>query len=151
MKKELTWEIAEQFLKNSNSVDLPEFVTISDAAAESLGKLKGWLHLNGLTSLSDAAAESLAKHKGFFYLNGLTSLSDAAAESLGKHEYTLYLNGLTSLSDAAAEVGFCGSWWISEASTKKSAFFWSLYSLNGSIGRNDRNMSDGLSVRCLRD
>jgi len=128
MKKELTWEIAEQFLKNSNSVDLPEFVTISDAAAESLGKLKGWLHLNGLTSLSDAAAESL-----------------------GKREYALYLNGLTSLSDAAAEVGFCGSWWISEASTKKSAFFWSLYSLNGSIGRNDRNMSDGLSVRCLRD
>jgi len=74
MKKELTWEIAEQFLKNSNSVDLPEFVTISDAAAESLGKLKGWLHLNGLTSLSDAAAESLAKHKGYLGLNDSMSI-----------------------------------------------------------------------------
>jgi len=42
---------------------LPEFVTISDAAAKSLGKHKGNLSLNGLTSLSDAAAESLGKHE----------------------------------------------------------------------------------------
>jgi len=60
MKKELTWEIAEQFLKNLNSVDLLEFVTISDAAAESLGKHKGWLELDGLTSLSDAALHNVA-------------------------------------------------------------------------------------------
>lgn len=58
---------------------------------------------------------------------------------------------VSNSGDSFQYVGFCGSWWISEASTKKSAFFWSLYSLNGSVGRNDRNMSDGLSVRCLRD
>ncbi|MBM3417230.1 MAG: hypothetical protein FJY20_12535 [Bacteroidetes bacterium] len=43
--------------------------SLSDAAAESLGKHERSLELNGLTSLSDAAAESLAKHKGYLGLN----------------------------------------------------------------------------------
>jgi hypothetical protein len=65
--------------------------SLSDAAAESLGKCEEWLYLDGLTSLSDAAAERLRRCKGrftasFLFLNGLTSLSDAAAESLSKHE-----------------------------------------------------------------
>jgi uncharacterized protein (TIGR02145 family) len=57
----------------------------------------------------------------------------------------------SNLGDSFQFIGFCGSWWSSEASTNKSAYFWSLYSLNGSVGKNDRSMSDGLSVRCLRD
>ncbi len=76
---------------------------LSDAAAEALGKYKGYLYLRGLTTLSDAAAEALAKHKGGLYLSGLTTLSDATAKSLAKHEGHLDLSGLTTLSDAAAE------------------------------------------------
>jgi len=103
MNKELTLEIAELFLEDSDSIDLSEFEISSDAAAESLGKHNGSLSLNGLTSLSDTAAESLGKHNDWLSLKGLTSLSDAAAESLGKHNGWLSLNGLNSLSDAAAE------------------------------------------------
>ena len=102
MNKELTLEIAEHFLINPDSIELSEFATLSDAAAESLRKYNGWLELN-VTSLSDAAAESLGKHKGYLSLNGLTSLSDAAAGSLSRHEGRLHLYGLTNLSDTAAE------------------------------------------------
>ena len=63
-EKVLTKEIAEQFRKKKNSVDLSRFTAIEDAAAESLSKHEGWLNLSGLTSLSDAAAESLSKHEG---------------------------------------------------------------------------------------
>ena len=80
-----------------------DLTSLSNAAAEILGKHEGDLYLGDLTSLSDAAAASLAKHEGDLDLNGLTSLSDAAAESLAKHEGHLDLRGLTSLSDAAAE------------------------------------------------
>jgi hypothetical protein len=98
----LTKEIAEQFLADEDSVDIGEFTTIEDAAAESLGEHSGELYL-GLTSLSDAAAESLSKHLGDLNLDSLTSLSDTAAESLSKHQEKLDLGGLTSISDAAAE------------------------------------------------
>jgi len=56
-------------MKDPESFYLPEFVTISDAAAESLGKHEYTLYLNGLTSLSDAAAKSLAKYKDNLGLN----------------------------------------------------------------------------------
>jgi len=92
MSKEITLEIAEQFLKNPEVTDLSEFVTLSDAAAESLGKHNGWLYLNGLTSLSDAAAESLGKHNDGLELNGLTLLSDEAVEVLGKSNTIIYSN-----------------------------------------------------------
>jgi hypothetical protein len=94
---------AESLGKHNDWLQLNGLTSLSDAAAESLGKHNDLLELNGLTSLSDPAAESLGKHNGLLELNGLTSLSDAAAESLGKHNDSLELNGLTSLSDAAAE------------------------------------------------
>ena len=78
------------------SVGYPELRylrTLSDAAAESLSKLRGDLSLSGLTTLSDAAAESLSKHKGRLDLRGLTTLSDAAAESLSKKRGELFLSG----------------------------------------------------------
>ena len=86
----LTVEIAEKFLADNDSVDLSQFTSIEDAAAEALGKNRGGpLFLNGLTSLSDTAAEALAKHEGVgfnggLYLIGLTSLSDTAAQALAK-------------------------------------------------------------------
>ena len=105
MSQELTLQDAQKFLQHNNAVNLSEFKSIADAAAEALAKHKGTLWLDGLTTLSDAAAEALAKHKheGILYLSGLTTLSDAAAEALAKREGTLYLSGLTTLSDAAAE------------------------------------------------
>jgi len=99
----LSQEIAQQFLKDEDSVNLDDFTSIEDAAAKSFSEYEGYLSLDGLTSLSDAAAESLSKHKGNLSLDGLTELSDAAAESLSKHKDELSLNGLTKLSDAAAE------------------------------------------------
>ena len=86
----LTVEIAEKFLADNDSVDLSQFTSIEDAAAEALGKNRGGpLFLNGLTSLSDTAAEALAKHEGVgfnggLYLIGLTSLSDTAAQAMAK-------------------------------------------------------------------
>jgi len=107
-EKVLTKEVAEEFLADTESVDLSEYTMIEDVAAESLSKHDGGLYLNGLTSLSDgpghiALAESLSKSEGFLNLEGLKKLSDAAAESLSKHEGDLDLDGLGELSDAAAE------------------------------------------------
>ena len=46
----LTVEIAEKFLADNDSVDLSQFTSIEDAAAEALGKNRGGpLFLNGLT------------------------------------------------------------------------------------------------------
>ena len=103
MNKILTKEIAEQFLGDPDGVELDEFTSIEDEAAESLSKLQGWLSLNSLTELSDAAAESLSKHKGRLNLKGMTKLSDAAAESLSKHKEHLIINSLVELSNAAVE------------------------------------------------
>ena len=77
----LTKEIAEQrILVGEYHVDLSEFTSIEDDAAESLSKLQGGLSLNGLTEITDAAAESLSRFQGdYLYLDGLTELSDAAA------------------------------------------------------------------------
>ena len=120
----LTVSMAEQFIKDPDSVELSVFSDISDdmlkvlakskndldlgltklsdLAADSLSKCKGDLFLDGLSELSDASAESLSKQKGVLSL-GLTKLSDASAESLSKHEGELYLESLTELSDSAAE------------------------------------------------
>ena len=44
-EKVLTKEIAEQFLSDEDFVDLDDFTTIEDAAAESLSKHEGTLRL----------------------------------------------------------------------------------------------------------
>ena len=61
--KILTTEIAERFLDDNDSVDLSEFTSIEDAAAQALAKHEGSLRLNQLESVSIAAAASLAKVK----------------------------------------------------------------------------------------
>ena len=62
-KNILTLEIAEKFLKDNDSVDLEQFTSIEESAAEALSKYKESLNLNGLTTLSKAAVSSLAKAK----------------------------------------------------------------------------------------
>ena len=102
MGKELTLEIAKQFLQDNDAVNLEEFTSIADDAAVALRKHEGWLLLNSLTTLSDAAAAALSKHEGRLSLDSLTALSDAAAVALSQHKGGLSLNGLTTLSDVAA-------------------------------------------------
>jgi hypothetical protein len=107
----ITKEIAAQFLKDPKSVDLSEFSSVEDAAAQSLAKFEGDLSLNGLKSLSAEAAICLASHKGNLSFEGLEILTDEAAAALSKHEGVLRLITLTSswsetknwqLSEAAA-------------------------------------------------
>ena len=66
-------------LAYDDSVDLDDFTTIEDTAAESLSKHERSLELNSLAEFSDAAAESLSRHDLYLDLSGLTELSDAAA------------------------------------------------------------------------
>jgi len=116
--QELTLEVAQKFLQyaqyaclqpgravhRARVVDLSEFKSIADVAAEALAKHKGILLLDGLTTLSDAAAKALAKHEGELCLDGLKTLSDAAAEALGKHKGKVVLgDDLKTLSDAVAK------------------------------------------------
>jgi hypothetical protein len=90
----LTKLIAEQFLKDKDSVDLSGFTSIDDDAAEALGKSSESINLNGLTNLSDAAAIALGEGSGELELDGLASLSDAAAKGLGKHKRYMSLGSL---------------------------------------------------------
>ena len=62
-KNILTQEIAEKFLKDDASVDLDQFTTIEESAAEVLSKCKGSLALNGLTTRSKDTVYPLAKAK----------------------------------------------------------------------------------------
>ena len=115
-EKVLTKEIAEQFLKISYSVNLSEYGSIEDTAAEILANyqltpsphVRGpaehpILELNGLKNLTDAAAESLSDFDGSLELNGLIQLSDTDAKRLSKHRGELSLKGLIELTDASAE------------------------------------------------
>jgi len=70
MSKKLTLKIAQNFLNDPDGVNLNDYTSIDDAAAQALAQHKGKLYLKGLTSLSDAAAQALAQHKGNLYLDG---------------------------------------------------------------------------------
>lgn len=48
MRETLTEEIAEQFLADQDSVDLNNFTSITEVAAESLSNYQDYLCLNGL-------------------------------------------------------------------------------------------------------
>ncbi len=78
----LTKKIAERFITESESVDLSDFSSIEDAAAEILAKYKGDLFLSGLTSLSPTAAKALASHEGDLNLCGLTKITTKLAQEL---------------------------------------------------------------------
>jgi hypothetical protein len=98
----LTKQVAEEFLKDNQSVDLTFFAFIENAAAQTVAQHKGELRLNGLKSISDTAAHALAQHEGYLGLDGLTSISDATAHALAHHKGGLSFYRLKSLSHAAA-------------------------------------------------
>ena len=99
MKKQkvLTKEIVGEFLKNADSIDLSDFISIEDDAAQILAQHKGDLRLKGLKSLNDAAAYSLAKHEGTLWLHSVTSLSDPAVEALAQHKGEIWFDWARSL------------------------------------------------------
>lgn len=86
--KILTKNIAKQFVKDNDSIDLGEFTVIEPAAAQVLAKHKGKLNLSGLTSLSDKSAMELSKHKGLLVLVNLASLSNTGAEALVQSKWS---------------------------------------------------------------
>jgi len=99
----ITKEIAEQFLADYDSVFLPYFTSMTEAAAESLSKHRWTLHLGGLTEISKGVATALSKHQGNLNLEGLTEISEGVAIALSKHQGELYLEGLTEISEGVAE------------------------------------------------
>ena len=100
---ELDAEMAQSFLEDPDSVNLADFTSITDAAAEVLSRCQGELGLFRLTELTDAAAEALSNLQGDLCLGGLTKLTDFAAEAFSKHQGGLELSGLTELTEVTAD------------------------------------------------
>jgi len=127
----LTVEIAESWMKNSDSIDLNQFTQLTESAALMLSEAekstwlelnrpinlsysvaellcqyqKSWLQLNGLSDLSDAVARQLARHGGCgLGLCGLITLSRTVAGSLSQFDGALFLDGVSSLLDEVAEI-----------------------------------------------
>jgi len=76
MNKILTKEIAEQFLGDPDGVELDEFTSIEDEAAEVLSKHQGELCLIECRFISTSAIELLSRRTGSLIL-GLETLSDS--------------------------------------------------------------------------
>ncbi len=66
-------------------ISLSNFLAISDDDAEALKSFRGMIEL-GVYGLSDAAAASLAKHRGNLHLGYLAEINDAGAKALSKHK-----------------------------------------------------------------
>jgi mono/diheme cytochrome c family protein len=85
--------------------NLPAVSTISDEAAVELSKFSRWLVMPGLTSISDNAAETLGR-RVTGNLPKLTSLSPAVVNALGRdtanNSRHLQLDAVTTISDEAA-------------------------------------------------
>ena len=101
--KILTQEIAKQFLKDEGSVDLWEYTSLDDDAAQLLAKHEGELDLTGLLNVSESNIQILARHNGDdLRLCGLKSISDSMAIALAGTKGNLWISGITTLSDSAA-------------------------------------------------
>ena len=85
-----------------DGVELDEFTSIEDEAAEVLSKHQGELCLIECRFISTSAIELLSRRTGSLIL-GLETLSDSEAESLSKTRGDLELFNLEELSDSAAE------------------------------------------------
>lgn len=107
--KILTKKIADQLIDGDESVDMSEYTTLDEDAAEVLCEYYGDLGLSGLTEISENVAEILSQHQGFLKghegrldLSSLSNISDPTAASLSNHYGPVDLSGLNSFSDSAS-------------------------------------------------
>jgi sulfatase modifying factor 1 len=99
----LTAAIAVRYLEDNNEIDLDDFQSITEEAAQVLALHDGDLYLNGLKDLSPASAKGLASHTEELSLSGLLTIHDAVAEALAQYAGSeLALNGLNEVTPEAA-------------------------------------------------
>ena len=101
----LTSQVATKFLEDE-SVDLCDFNSIDEKAAEMLSRHEGVLNLSGLNSMAENIAKHLSEHQGFLNLSGLRVLHENVAKLLVKHVGDLALSGVEELS-AETSKHFC--------------------------------------------
>jgi hypothetical protein len=98
-EKLLTKEISEQFLADEGSVDLSEFTTIEDDAAEVLGKFDDngnrGLSLSGIKHLSESTARHLSNFKRDIDISGLVDPSEQLILTFLKNSTTLKLKQIS--------------------------------------------------------
>ena len=100
--EEISDGVAEALVsRRGGGVDLSSVRKISDCAISVLANGKEWLSFRKLESISDSAAESLGRLRRLI-LDGLSEISDASAESLGHVSDSLSLCGLNVISDRSA-------------------------------------------------
>lgn len=73
IKKELTLEIAKQFLDKTESIELSQFTSITDAAGQALSNHIGQLRLEGLTSFSEFVLDSFVCNETEIFLSDILS------------------------------------------------------------------------------
>ena len=78
-------------MKTPDSVDLSDFTSIEDSAAEIINNYEGQLFLFGLTRLSNKSAKSLSRHKGRLHLYQIEYLSVSTAKSIAQHENLFFV------------------------------------------------------------
>jgi hypothetical protein len=99
-----TSEISEEALKylsNHEGGIVLGLEVMSDELIDAFSKRDGLLNL-GVSHLTQNAAISLSKHKGFLCLPCLTEITDEAAETLSEHQGDLNFMFLENLSPKAA-------------------------------------------------
>lgn len=105
MAKELKAAVAKRriakFQPGWEDLDLTEFTSITEEAAELVAAVEDAVDLRNLEEISDTVAEILSRHKGSLDLGGLKSISVAAAAALAKHDGWLHLE-IPEISDDAA-------------------------------------------------
>ena len=79
-------------MKTPDSVDLSDFTSIEDSAADIISNYEGQLFLFGLTRLSNKSAKSLSRHKGRLHLLQIRHLSLSAAKFIIQHENLCFMN-----------------------------------------------------------
>lgn len=110
--KEITLEVAKQFMRKPNLGFFKGYTVLKDPSAASLlarhGEINGGktaiiqdgtLFLDDLPKLSDEIVLILSKQKGGLVLSGLKEISDKQAEILSRHQGSLNLYGLKNISD----------------------------------------------------
>jgi len=95
---------AECFINGDDSVNISEWKSLPEPAAEMLADYSGHLFLNGVSELSILAAEHLGQREGFsLFLGGLQNISKPVASALSKHRGPLVLSGIADIQESVAK------------------------------------------------